>query len=162
MERWMEWHPLPRCHSPRTPSVIPPLSPPLSFPQVFSGNPWSFSFVPFFVSSLPGENAGFPIKNVGNDRTEASGITDGTAGITDGMAGITDGMAPPDAGSSAVIPTDPPLSFPRCHPLCHSHRFLAGIHGLSLLSLSSCALYLRKMLDSRLKMSGMTERRYRA
>ena len=77
-----------RCHFPQIPPLsfppIPPLSfpptPPLSFPQVFSGNPWSFSFVPFFMSSLPEENAGFPIKNVGNDRKEVSGMTDRTAG----------------------------------------------------------------------------------
>ena len=50
----------------------------------------------------------------------------------------------------------PPLSFPPA-PLCHSRRLLAGIQHLALLFFFLCGPAWRKDLDSRLKMSGMTE-----
>ena len=46
----------------------PLCQPPLSFPQVVSGNPASFSSVPFFGCPCMGKSHGFPITNVGNDR----------------------------------------------------------------------------------------------
>ena len=64
-----------------------------------------------------------------------------------------------------VMPAGPPLSCPpaplSCPPgaLCHSRRLLAGIQGLSLPSLSSCDPAWEKVMDSRLKTSGMTEGR---
>ena len=49
------------------PFVMPALAP-LSFPQVFSGNPGFFSSVPLFGWPCVGKSHGFPITNVGNDR----------------------------------------------------------------------------------------------
>ena len=75
------------------------------------------------------------------------------------------------AGVVLSVPPGVPLSVPseslcpsrpgsfclsRRLPLCHSRRFLAGIQGLFLLSLPSGGSVWEKILDSRLKMSGMT------
>ena len=86
----------PLCHTCRPPFVMParapllcppalsviPAGPPLSFPQVVSGNPASFSFVPFF---------GAPAwEKVMDSRLKTSGMTEGelnTSGMTEGPLG---------------------------------------------------------------------------
>ncbi len=79
------------CPSRRVPSVRP-VGPPLSFPQVFSGNPGSFSSAPSFGWLRLGKNPGFPIKNVGNDRGGV-GKDRGDIGKDGGTPGRTEGAS---------------------------------------------------------------------
>ena len=59
---------------------------PLSFPQVVSGNPVSFSSVPSFVWACMGKSRGFPIKNVGNDSEGIENVGNDGGGLkTSGM-----------------------------------------------------------------------------
>ena len=106
----LSYLPAPLCHTRSGPSVMP-AGPPLSFPQVVSGNPASFSFVPFFGCPCMGKSHGFPITNVGNDRRgiEYLGHDGGPT-----LAPLSSPPAPlscPPAPS--VMPDCPPLSFPQ-------------------------------------------------
>ena len=65
----LTWFP---CHA-GTPSLMPRQSPPLSFPQVFSGNPVFFSFVLFIRVSPAWEK---PL----DSRLKTSGMTEGGVG----------------------------------------------------------------------------------
>ena len=133
--------------------------------------------VPLFVWACMGESHGFPIENVGNDRRGIEGVGhDGrparplchTAGlfvIPPVLSVIPAGPLCHARRPLSVMPPGPlchsrrfPLSF-SCPPasLCHSRRLLAGIQCLALLFLYSCGPCMEEAMDSRLKMSGMTE-----
>ena len=111
-----------------------PCLPPRSFPQGFRGNPEFFSSGLSFVRPCMGKGRGFPIEDVGNDRGGRLGMTEGErSGVTEGEL-----CGPASPGG-------------------HSRRVLAGIQGFSLLAFHSCGLAWEKPVDSRLRMSGMTE-----
>ncbi len=125
------------CHACRPLSVMP-AGPPLSFPPVspitnvgdkVSGNPVSCFVVLLFVWACMEESHGFPIENVGNDR----------------MPALAPLSCPPVL---SVMPAGPPLS---CPPVVSGNP---GSCFVVLLFVWAC---MGEDLDSRLKMSGMTE-----
>ena len=127
---------------------------PLSFPQGFSGNPGSCSSGPLFGGPCVGKTHGFPIKDVGNDSGgKMSGMTAGVLKMT----GMTEGLKTSGMTEGGIVGARLPFCHSRRVPLCHSRRVLAGIHGLALLSFHSGGPVWEKPVDSRLKMSGMTE-----
>ena len=125
---------------------------PLSFPQVFSGNPASFSLVPSFVCPCWEKLLDSRLKTSGMTEGDAEGMSGMTEDLTEGMldmsegrsdlsegkAGMTEGEGVPDfvgiAGSAVLLVLSchacrvPPLSFPLgSSPSCLPVPSLTGV-----------------------------------
>ena len=115
-----------------------------------------FSRLSFYWGAPLGKNHGFPIKDVGNARGGLTMSAMPEKGLK--MSGIPEGgltMSAMTGGES--VRTRLPLCHSRRFSFCHSRRVLAGIQCFSFLSLSFVRPPWEKPMDSRLKMSGMTE-----
>ena len=113
-------------------------------------------FCPFLRAGLFGKNRGFPIKDVGNDRGGIEDAGHDRRGIENGGhdgGAIEDGGH--DGGGNRGCPLTP-LSFPPVFPLSFPQGF-SGNPWVCSSVLSFGRACLGKTMDSRLKMSGMTE-----
>ena len=152
---------------------FPPVSPITNVGDKVSGNPVSCFVVPSFVCPCMGKAM--------DSRLTTSGMTEGglkASGMTEGLPGLfvmprhplTPALSRKGRGrrmrlcharrAFSVMPAGPPLSFPPVSPITNVGDKVSGNPG----SCSSVPSFgwpcMGKAVDSRLKMSGMTEEDY--